>query len=135
MLISFQMSANQVSRISKFNIPKKIESSIAILDGIIRMSAVKFSETLNVESIILTDIDLYDEVNAEEFIEFTILYLSDETLSPDYIIQYQIVNLLDSQFDIDNKPYLMTCSQRKEYLSDTGLDYKEYSLKSFINKS
>ena len=105
-------------QLSKFNLPKMIESSVSILEEIIKMSGTKTSNPIKVESIILTDMRLLDDTFAEELIEFTLLYLSDETLSPDYIIQYQLENLLDMECDINDKPYLMTCTEIQSFLEN-----------------
>lgn len=107
-------------QISKFNLPKKIESSVFILEEIIKMSGVELETPLKIESIILTDMRLLDDIYAEQLIEFTLLYLADETISPDHIILFNLKNALQMDCNIIEKPYLMNCEELEEFLN--GID-------------
>lgn len=107
-------------QISKFNLPKKIESSVYILEEIIKMSGAKLPDSLKIESIVLTDMDLLDDLYAEQFIEFTLLYLADETISPDHIIQFQLESVLEMDSDVTEKPYLMNCDELAVFLQKIG---------------
>lgn len=103
-------------QISKFNLPKKIESSVFILEEIIKMSGVQLPNPLKIESIVLTDMHLLEDIYAEQLIEFTLLYLADETISPDHIIQFHLEHALEMESEITEKPYLMNCDDLEQFL-------------------
>lgn len=106
-----------VAQIEKHNIPKKIEDSIMVLDQIWEWSGIVDQEKINIRTIILTDIPLREERNSEAFIEFTILYLADGTISEDILIQAKILQTLEYQIKLYEKPLLMTCQEIERYFS------------------
>jgi len=103
-------------QIQRFDISKKFADSLWLLHWIWNQVDRDSYIPAEVIKVVATDIEIHNERNAEEFIEFTIMYLADESLDADGFIQFRFEEHMDEYFSSTQKPALMSSSQLEDYL-------------------
>lgn len=99
------------SQIEKYNIPKKIADSLLVINQILQWCSLSDIEKTRVRSIVLTDIPLLADRSAEDFLDFTILYLAEGSISEDVLIQAKLLQAIETSFTVEEKPLLMSCDE------------------------
>lgn len=105
-------------QVTRFDFPKKINDSIWLWERIVERSGCEPLDS-EIRFVILTDIELLDDLNAETFLDFTIQYLADETTPIDQIAQMKMQEMLEQghPVSIKEKPHLISCVQINEFLN------------------